>query len=302
METMTDRQLEYIVAIEKEGNITGAAQKLNISQPSLSNLLAAVEQNLGAKIFDRSLSPMKLTYEGEKYVEAAEKILGTLNDLRRQIDAIHDSSLGRLTIGCGPLISPFVIPAILSVLIRQYPGVLYKLTEDIYTVLAEQLLSGKLDIIFTTKMINHDTVECDPLYREEMLLLTPLDFKPETAPKPDDNTYPVVNLQTLGNVPFVLMKPRHQIRIMAERIFAGAGYVPNIILETDNWETCLRMTESGIAFTILPNAHRNVDTENFQKFALDGGYYRQTFLCYRKNAHVSKVMTEFIQLAHTMFA
>jgi DNA-binding transcriptional LysR family regulator len=301
MEAMTDRQLEYILVIAKEGNITGAAQKLNISQPSLSNLLAAVERDIGAKIFDRSLSPLRLTYEGEKYVQTAESILGSLKDLRRQIDDIQDSSLGRLSIGCGPLLSPFVIPVILPALIHQYPGVLYELTEDSPAALEKQLLSGLLDLIFSGRKINHSAVECEPLYREEMLLLAPSSFKPEASSKANKK-YPVVRLQSLGKAPFVLMKGHHQLRIIVERIFSEAGYVPNIILETDSWETCLRMTESGIAVTILPDARRDIKSEKFQKFALEGGYYRHTFLCYRKNARFSRVMTEFIQLAHTVFA
>ncbi|MDR1903244.1 MAG: LysR family transcriptional regulator [Treponema sp.] len=299
---MTDRQLEYILAIAKEGNITGAAQKLNISQPSLSNLLAAVERDIGAKIFDRSLSPMRLTCEGEKYVQTAENILGSLKDLRRQIDDIQDSSQGRLSLGCGPLLSPFVIPVILPALIHQYSGVLYELTEDSPAVLEKQLLSGMLDLIFSGRMINHSAVECEPLYREEMLLFAPSGFKPAVLSKTNKKAYPVVRLQSLGKAPFVLMKPRHQLRIIVERIFSEARYVPHTILETDSWETCLRITESGIAFTILPDARREIKSEKFQKFSLDGSHYRHTFLCYRKNARFSKVMTEFIQLAHKLFA
>jgi DNA-binding transcriptional LysR family regulator len=134
-----------------------------------------------------------------------------------------------------------------------------------------------------------------------MLLLVPPAFKPKASAKANKK-YSVVRLQSLGNAPFVLMKGHHQLRIIMERIFTETGYVPNIILETDNWETCLRMAESGIAVTILPDARRDIKSEKVQKFALEGGYYRHTFLCYRKNASFSKIMTEFIKLAHTVFA
>ncbi|MDR1971986.1 MAG: LysR family transcriptional regulator [Treponema sp.] len=297
---MNDRQLKYVLTIAKEGSITGAAEKLNISQPSLSNLLAAVERDIGAKIFDRSLSPMRLTYEGEKYVEAAEKILSTYNDLRCQVEDCKDPSKGRLSIGCGPHLSSILIPAILPVLIQQYPGVEYELTENPPAIMRDQLLSGMLDVVFSTRMLKHSAVECKNLYREEMVLLAPQGVHPETSVR-SNKLYPVARLQSLGNAPFVLMKSHHQLRILAEQIFAKAGFVPAIMLETDNWETCFRMVESGIALTILPaDARRDITSEKVQKFSVAGNCSWQTFLCYRKNAHFSKVTTEFIQLAHTI--
>jgi DNA-binding transcriptional LysR family regulator len=80
------------------------------------------------------------------------------------------------------------------------------------------------------------------------------------------------------------------------------GYVPNIILETDNWETCLHMVKSGIAFTILPYARIDIDGERVHKYSLKGDYYQQAFLCYRKNTYFSKVMTEFITIALSVFS
>jgi DNA-binding transcriptional LysR family regulator len=100
----------------------------------------------------------------------------------------------------------------------------------------------------------------------------------------------------------VLLKSGHQLRIIIDKIFAGLGYVPDIILETDNWETCLRMVEAGIAFTILPNARSDVDDKHIRAYCLKGDYYQQTFLCYRKNVYFSKVMIEFTRIASSVFS
>ncbi len=107
---MNDRQLRYILEIAREGGISQAAQKLYISQPSLSGLLAHVEKEIGAKLFDRSVTPIVPTYAGEKYIEAAEKILMTMEELQNLIGDIGQSRKGRMRVGCGPQHSPFIIP------------------------------------------------------------------------------------------------------------------------------------------------------------------------------------------------
>jgi DNA-binding transcriptional LysR family regulator len=299
---MTDRQLEYILEIAKQGNITAAAQKLCISQPSLSNVLAHVEKTAGAKFFDRSLSPMPLTYAGELYVEAAKKILAVMDEFRRHMDDVRDEMTGRLNIGCAPHHSPLIIPVILPVLVDLHPGIQYKLTEDYYSVLEEQLLSGGLDVIFSVRKFKNPAVKCIALAKKEMLLLSPKNLQLPEGAGGKPSAYPRVDLQRAGKIPFVLLKSGHQLRIIIDKIFADAEYVPDIILETDNWETCLRMVEAGIAFTILPNARNDVDDEHIRAYCLKGDYYQQTFLCYRKNVYFSKVMTEFTRIALSVFS
>ena len=72
---MTDKQLEYILTIANEGNITRAAAKLYVSQASLSQVLQYVEKEIGVTIFSRTPLPLKPTYEGELFLRSAKQIL-----------------------------------------------------------------------------------------------------------------------------------------------------------------------------------------------------------------------------------
>ncbi|MFP3091383.1 LysR family transcriptional regulator [Treponema sp. TIM-1] len=296
---MNDRHFRYILEIAKEGSVTAAAQNLFISQPSLSNLLASVEEEIGAKIFDRSVVPMVPTYAGEKYLEAAKKVLGTMQELQSQIDDMQDSLTGQLHIGCGHE-SSFVIPAILPVLMERFPGIQFKLTEDHAPVLDELLLSGLLDVILYAAKTTHPNVVCMPLTKDEMLLLSPVDFIPKKTVSIKNRSFPGIDLTELADRPFVLMKKKHHLRVIQDLILRDVGYTPNIILETDHWLTCLRMAESGIAYTLLPNAKIEIDTHHIGKFSLMGDYYRQRYLCYRKNAYVSKALKEFISVVYSL--
>ena len=297
---MNERQMRYVREIAKEGNITAAAQNLFISQPSLSNLLSNIEKELGAKLFDRSASPMRLTFAGEKYIEAAEKITGTIHELRHQIDDMSNSLTGRLYIGCGPQLSSFLVPAILPVLMEQYPGVQFKLTEASRETLEEHLLNGTLDVLLSSGIFNHQHIECIPLIQQELLLLAPKEFKSRTAKKIDGRIFPCIDLRSCGAIPMTLMKKGHQTRKIQDRVFAENHYIPNIILETDNAHTCLRMVESGIAFTVLPNMRDKQSDGKITKFSFENAHHHQICLCYRKAAYFPKILGSFIQVTQNI--
>ena len=96
---MDFRELTYITTIADCGSVTEAAKRLYISQPSLSYILAKVEEDLGVKLFDRKTSPLTLTYAGERYVATARTILSLSGNLRRELKDIGGGGRGEIRIG-----------------------------------------------------------------------------------------------------------------------------------------------------------------------------------------------------------
>lgn len=170
---MNDRQLKYILEIAREGNLTSAAKRLYISQPSLSNLLEQVETKLGARLFERTAGGMVLTPAGECYIATAQQILGSISDLEQKITEIRNGQRGTLSIGCSNRMSAIIFPTVIPALRERYP--LYKLTlrEDAMEVLAELLAAGDLDIalLYSNYHIHH--VKAVPLHREEVCIIAP---------------------------------------------------------------------------------------------------------------------------------
>ena len=295
---MNDRQLHYILTIAKEKNMTTAAQKLYISQPSLSSMLSNVEKQLGVKLFDRSVTPMALTYAGEQFIETAEQIVNSYSDLKRKIDDINNTMVGRLSIGCGPHSSHMLIPKILPPFMSRYPGIQINLYEESRGSLEKKLISADLDIIITTiGNAKNANIEYIPLYQEELMLITHASADMTLCTEPGEEGKRYINLKEVKDKPFVLMKSGHQLRISIDHIFQDNGYEPNIILETDSWETCLLLTEVGSAYTILPKPKINImDNRCIKMFSTRPQYYREVFLCYRKGAYRSKIINEFIDM------
>ncbi|MDL2258188.1 LysR family transcriptional regulator [Eubacteriales bacterium OttesenSCG-928-K08] len=294
---MNDRQLRYILEIAKTGSMTAAAKNLYISQPSLSNLLASVESDLDAKLFNRNTSIMTLTYAGEKYIEAAEKILGAMNELQHQLDDIKESNSGRIHIGCGPQQSPLIIPCILPELMARFPNVQFTLSEECVEQLETLLLTGILDVVLIGRDFKKPNVTCIPITTEEMVILGPRTQPIPTNANSKGKKFPCINMSDLEGVSFVLMKSGHQLRLMQNRILDDCKFTPNVILETDNWQTCLRMVESGMAFSLLPNAKAEINTQRIVRYSLPKDYYRYTYICYRNNAYRPKIFDELIRIA-----
>ena len=109
---------EYFVAIVDEGSLTKAAEHLYVSQPSLSQYLKRLEANLGVELFDRSASPLRLTYTGERYYQYVLQMMKLDENIRREFQDIKNQTSGRLRLGvalwrlpaagCIPQLSPAV--------------------------------------------------------------------------------------------------------------------------------------------------------------------------------------------------
>lgn len=300
---MNDRQLKYILTIAQEGNLTTAAQKLYISQPSLSSMLAHVEEELGVKLFDRSVSPLIPTYAGEQYIRSAEQILSIINDLNRNLERISNSLAGRLNIGCSSHFSSTLIPYIVPAFVKRYPDVQINLTEGERMALEHKLTSGNLDLIFTTcGNSKNKNIEYIPLYKEEFVLISSLSYAPKLYYRSDEQQDSFIDLKELENEPFVIMKQGHQLRFTIDNIFHDSGFTPKLLLETDNWGTCLRMAEEAMAFTILPYVKLDTPIDRVKVFRINHKYYREMFLCYRKGAYCTNIMDEFVNFSLSLFA
>lgn len=299
---MTDRQLRYILTIVEEGSLTSAAQKLYISQPSLSALLAKVEGDYGAKLFDRSTSPLKLTYAGECYIQAARQMLGIQKELRDKISDVQNNNAGKLSIGCGTHMSAYFFPLILPVFMARYPKVQLELLEDNIMRFEKLLISDTLDLVFSTSPIYNSDIEGLPLFSEEVILLIP-SFMDEGSNKYiQGRAFPIYDINALKDRPFVLFKKGRHLRRVSERIFEDNGINPNILLETNNWETCYSMVAEGLACTMLPHTpfKQILIDKHVKRYSLEGRPYRTYTIYYKKREYISKIMEHFISLSKEM--
>ena len=108
---MEIHQLEYLIAVAEEGGFTRAAEKLLIAQPSLSQQIKKLEQEVGQPLFDRLPRGVVLTEAGQRLLEYARRVLNELSDAKKRVRDVGDHVSGSVTVGAIPTIAPFVLPA-----------------------------------------------------------------------------------------------------------------------------------------------------------------------------------------------
>lgn len=124
---MEIRQFTYVNMVAECGSMTKAAAKLFITQPALSNYISKLEEELGTKLFDRSVTPMKLTFSGEKYLEHARTVMMQIDNMEREIRDITNHQTGRLRLGFPNERIIYMLPALLPVFHENIRGFVLKL-------------------------------------------------------------------------------------------------------------------------------------------------------------------------------
>ena len=154
----TLRQLEYIVAVQRLGRFGLAADALNVSQPSLSAQIGAVESELGVTLFKRDRGGVQITAKGEEFVRRATNILSEVEDLRQSMTSALPFS-GRLRLGVLPSIGPYLLPKVVKRIYGLQPDLRIVVREENTLELEAGLKSGRFDAIVSTPEDHPNTIQ-----------------------------------------------------------------------------------------------------------------------------------------------
>jgi LysR family hydrogen peroxide-inducible transcriptional activator len=140
------RQLNYVIQIAMEKNFSRAAEKLHIAQPSLSQQLSKLEQEIGVLLFRRTTNSVELTQAGQVFVSKSQNILDAVEQLKQEMDDMAQMRSGRLVVGTLPITGSHILPLVLPVFGEQYPQIEVVLVEDTTAKLEQLTASGGTDL------------------------------------------------------------------------------------------------------------------------------------------------------------
>jgi DNA-binding transcriptional LysR family regulator len=147
---MEIKQLEGLIAVAREGSFSRAAERLNLSQPSLSARIQQLEQSLGGKLLvNRRARPVTLTPVGETLLVYAERAVGILEAARQAVEASSSGTVGRLTITTPFSIATYLLPSVVNYFSNAYPSVELHIEAGHSDFAVSQLLDGISDLAFT---------------------------------------------------------------------------------------------------------------------------------------------------------
>lgn len=252
---MEIRHFHYIRTIYETGSISRAAEKLYISQPSLSQLLKSVEKKVGAPLFDRGSQPLRPTTIGQKYLETAQRIMELDTEFHRYVEDELGCAQGNLVVGSSPFRSTYFLASFLPEFQEQYPGIRLQLAEHTSKRLEEAVLSGDADLIIATQPVDANAFSFAELYSEEMVLVLPAGHelsKQYHLPQDCRGTLPLLPINLLKDTPFIQMHSEQKLHQQLLSLCEEAGFTPKIYLQTRSMETALTLAAAGLGATLLP--------------------------------------------------
>lgn len=300
---MDFRELEYILKVAEERSFSKAAQKLYIAQPSLSQYIQRLEQQLGVQLFDRTTVPLRLTFAGELYVEAAKHIFDLKDQLSQQMQDIANLKRGRLTIGLSPFRSTYIMPKVLPLFHEKFPGIEVTLIEGTSPELEDLAIKGTTDItIMTLPPIQQNLFSYEFIMTEEILAAVPPNhpiIKKLEKRTHDQHPYPGINLSILKDEPFILLKQDQKLHHIAANLCRQAGFKPWIILESESIEAAHALAAAGMGITFVPDTltlFRKVSQYPLYFSIEELDATRELVVAYRKGRYLSKAAHEFIDI------
>jgi LysR family hydrogen peroxide-inducible transcriptional activator len=237
-------QLRYFCAVAEAGSFSRAAVQAHVSQPSLSQQIMKLEDELGARLFDRLGRSVRLTETGQTFLPRARAVLRELEAARGDVAEQQDSVSGSVTIGVIPTVAPYFLPPRLAWFSREFTQVRLTVVEEITPVLLDQVRSSKVDLAILALPIRGHEFETFPLLSERFFAALPAGHKFAKRRS--------LFLKDLRAEPFLLLRDGHCFRDNAIAACDRARLHPQIIFESGQFSSLLSMVGAGMGVSIVP--------------------------------------------------
>ena len=285
-ELPTTRQLLYFVALAEAGQYRRAAQRLGLSQPSLSQQIAGLEGLLGLKLVERGRRGIVLTPGGREVLDKARYVLDGLEGLVDLSASLRDGVSGTLRVGSTSSIGPYVLPRLLSQLHRDHPDLKLMARDGPPRDLLEDLQAGVHDLILTHLPLRSDDLIETPLYREPLLLAVARDHVLAGRES--------VKLNELAGESVLSLSPSYALYAQVARICRDAGARLRDDYEGTSLDALRQMVAMNMGVAFLPSLYvlsEIPDEEgDVAVVPVQGGLYRSVGLAWRQETGKSRML------------
>jgi LysR family hydrogen peroxide-inducible transcriptional activator len=271
------RQIEYAVAVADTLNFRKAAERCNVSQPSLSAQLSQLEEAIGMRLFERDRRRVIVTPRGVDVIARARVLLQHADDVESSARRAADPFAGTLRIGIIPTVSPYLLPRVAPTLRRKYPQLQVLWREEKTVVLSAQLESGALDAMLVAREAHLGNVEVEVIAHDRFMLAAARDHPLVQDPRP-------LRASELRGENVLLLEDGHCFRDQALAICARVK-ARELEFRATSFATLVQMVADGGAVTLLPELAVNVEARGLKlrNFA-DPAPRRTIVLAWRKSS------------------
>lgn len=242
-------QLRYFAKAAELGNFTRAAEASLVSQPSLSQQIIKLEQELGQPLFERLGRSVRLTAAGKLLKERVDQVLALLDDAQARIT--DDPDAGKLSIAAIPSIAPYYLPGVLEGFRRAVPGAQLEVVEEVTQVSLRKLAEGEVDLAILALPVHGANLHTEPLFTEELLLVLPTGHHLAEKPR--------LSLGDLREEPFVLLNDSHCLTQSTLSFCQQKKFQPIVTSHISQLTTLQELVTLGQGVSLIPQMARQLD-------------------------------------------
>ncbi|WP_426960245.1 LysR family transcriptional regulator [Muricoccus radiodurans] len=237
------RQLEILAAVVEHGSFSAAGQRLGLVQPAVSLAIRKLEDGFGVRLLDRSVTPLRLTAEGEALLGHARRVLGEVDRLGRHMRELTQLGAGQVSVGAPPHVSGFILPAIVGGFLAQHPGIHVHAVEDSSASVIERVRTGEVDVGVVAGQHSFERLE-----------VLRLDDQPLVACVAA--TSPLARRAALGweelfEQPLILFPEGYNQRALVTEVAARLGRTPHVLCEGESGNLVTALVRGGFGLSVM---------------------------------------------------
>ncbi len=287
---MEFHQLRYFLAVADTASFTRAAARCSVAQPSLSQQIKKLEQQVGAPLFDRRNRVVTLTEIGRALLPRARRIIAEVTDAHDRLAQDMVNGTGPLRVGVIPTIGPFMLPTVMRRFLKQYPECELSVEEDLTERLLQRISEHQLDFAVTSTPVSLKGAAVEVIGTEPLLVAAPPDFHwPRGKP---------FSLAQLRQQPIVMVTEAHCLGRQIQEFCTRSAVGLRVVCGTAQIDTLQRLVAGGLGFSLVPAMAARADTHRTCRYlAIDEpALTREIAVVWPLNRQHSFLATEFLRL------
>lgn len=241
---MEIHQLRYVCAIAETGSFSRAAERCQVAQPSLSQQILKLEEDLDSKLFDRLGRSIRLTEAGRAFLPHARAILTQMEMARSSVADKRADVRGSVAVGVIPTVAPYLMPRYTKTFAKKHPEAKLRIVEETTPILLESLRNLSIDLAILALPLRHKDLELFPLCTEPLFAVLPKEH-----PLADSES---LTLKDLRGEPFVMLRDGHCFRDLSIAACTRAHVTPRIAFESGQFSSLFGMVAAGVGISLVP--------------------------------------------------
>jgi len=253
------RQLRAFICLARSGSFTQAGRELHLTQSAISHAIKALETDLSAKLFHRQGKSVHLTHAGRELLPHAETILQAMSQARASLGALDQTPRGRLTIGCTPAASQFILPTVFREFKESFPLYDIRVLPGETPQTIERLLNNEVDLAVTLRPADVTRLECHGIFEDELeFLVSPLHPWATKVPKSREAAEQTFIVSSRNSLNFTLI----------QEFFLKQGVRLQHFIELGSSEAIKELAKLGLGVAIAARWIARVEIEAGQLIAV----------------------------------